>query len=195
HRSRNLHQHLVVLDPYGVRRHRGAAAGKHALARAHVVHPAVPRARQTRAGQLSFAQGSALVHADVAQCVDSIADTDEADALAVRLPQSRHPGRELCEPQADLGHISPLLASDGGAPAPRRLAARTTSPLLASDGGAPAPRRLAARTTSPLLASDGGAPAPRRLAARTTSPLSRRTRGADRSCIASASPLPAAPAR
>ena len=60
------------------------------------------------------------------------------------------------------------LASDGGAPAPRRPAARPTSPL-ASDGGAPAPRRPAARPTSPL-ASDGGAPAPRRPAARHTAP-------------------------
>src|SRR5882762_680042 len=62
------------------------------------------------------------------------------------------------------------LASDGGAPAPRRPAARTTVVLrLASDGGAPAPRRPAARTTVVLrLASDGGAPAPRRPAARTT---------------------------
>src|SRR5437867_3752917 len=38
-------------------------------------------------------------------------------------------------------------ASAGGAPAPRRLAARTAICRRASAGGAPAPRRLAARTT------------------------------------------------
>src|SRR5438094_1987256 len=60
------------------------------------------------------------------------------------------------------------LASHGGAPAPRRAAARTTYIGLASHGGAPAPRRAAARTTYIGLASHGGAPAPRRAAARTT---------------------------
>ena len=40
------------------------------------------------------------------------------------------------------------LASPGGAPAPRRAAARTTDHPLASPGGAPAPRRAAARTTA-----------------------------------------------
>src|SRR5437660_9287122 len=60
-----------------------------------------------------------------------------------------------------------MLASDGGAPAPRRPAARSSG-LLASDGGAPAPRRPAARSSG-LLAPDGGAPAPRRPAARTAS--------------------------
>src|SRR5262249_56801444 len=45
------------------------------------------------------------------------------------------------------------LASDGGAPAPRRLAARKTIRRFASDGGAPAPRRLAARKTIRRLAS------------------------------------------
>src|SRR5712692_7953897 len=60
-----------------------------------------------------------------------------------------------------------MLASDGGAPAPRRPAARISG-LLASDGGTPAPRRPAARISG-LLASDGGTPAPRRPAARTAS--------------------------
>src|SRR5206468_1558994 len=40
-----------------------------------------------------------------------------------------------------------MLASDGGAPAPRRPAGRISG-MLASDGGAPAPRRPAARTAS-----------------------------------------------
>src|SRR6266498_4031932 len=68
-------------------------------------------------------------------------------------------------PRRPAARISGLLASDGGAPAPRRPAARISG-LLASDGGAPAPRRPAARISG-LLASDGGAPAPRRPAART----------------------------
>src|SRR5262249_13369785 len=72
-------------------------------------------------------------------------------------------------------HYVERLASDGGAPAPRRPVARTTlngsprtagpSPAascgshyverLASDGGAPAPRRPAARTTCLLYAQPG----------------------------------------
>src|SRR5437762_11986633 len=58
-------------------------------------------------------------------------------------------------------------ASAGGAPAPRRPAARTPSiDRRASAGGAPAPRRPAARTPSiDRRASAGGAPAPRRPAA------------------------------
>src|SRR5215468_3451972 len=57
-------------------------------------------------------------------------------------------------------------ASAGGAPAPRRPAARTIDRRV-SAGGAPAPRRPAARTID-RRASAGGAPAPRRPAARTT---------------------------
>src|SRR6266540_3558309 len=70
-------------------------------------------------------------------------------------------------PRRPAARIFGLLASDGGAPAPRRPAARIFG-LLASDGGAPAPRRPAAGIFG-LLASDGGAPAPRRPAARTAS--------------------------
>src|SRR5262249_33211427 len=44
-------------------------------------------------------------------------------------------------------HALPPSASAGGAPAPRRPAARTTFDPRASAGGAPAPRRPAARTT------------------------------------------------
>src|SRR5439155_23812777 len=60
-------------------------------------------------------------------------------------------------------------ASAGGAPAPRRPAARTpTLSSRASASGGPAPRRPAARTpTLSSRASAGGAPAPRRPAART----------------------------
>src|SRR5215471_18029024 len=61
-----------------------------------------------------------------------------------------------------------MLASNGGAPAPRRPAARTAHLMLASNGGAPAPRRPAARTAHLMLASNGGAPAPRRPEARGT---------------------------
>jgi len=46
------------------------------------------------------------------------------------------------------------LASDGGAPAPRRPAARKTDVALASDGGAPAPRRPAARKTVVMVTHD-----------------------------------------
>src|SRR6266850_702327 len=96
------------------------------------------------------------------------------------------------------GHTSLVLrlASDGGAPAPRRPAARTTVLRLASDGGAPAPRRPAARTTVLRLASDGGAPAPRRPAARTTMIVcARASRGPPCSPAAPPRRRPAAPAR
>src|SRR5438067_9167908 len=66
-----------------------------------------------------------------------------------------------------------MRASAGGAPAPRRPAARTALRMRASAGGAPAPRRPAARTALRMRASAGGAPAPRRPAARTTSALRR----------------------
>src|SRR5262245_58217394 len=87
------------------------------------------------------------------------------------------------------------LASDGGAPAPRRPAARTTRSLarLGRRGPSPAPYcgsqypfirsppaagpqpRVVLRLALPVhwLASDGGAPAPRRPAARTTRSLAR----------------------
>src|SRR6266511_3626299 len=68
-------------------------------------------------------------------------------------------------PRRPAARVSGSLASAGGAPAPRRPAARVSG-SLASDGGAPAPRRPAARVSG-SLASDGGAPAPRRPAART----------------------------
>src|SRR5881397_1532427 len=69
------------------------------------------------------------------------------------VPGSARPGRRRASPIH-------RLASHGGAPAPRRAAARTTLHKLASHGGAPAPRRAAARTTLHKLASHGGAPAP-----------------------------------
>src|SRR5205823_1193864 len=76
--------------------------------------------------------------------------------------------REYCAVTVSSGGriIGLSLASDGGAPAPRRPAARPAGLSLASDGGAPAPRRPAARPAGLSLASDGGAPAPRRPAAR-----------------------------
>src|SRR5262249_9575768 len=53
----------------------------------------------------------------------------------------------------------------GQRPQAARDHGRTSGESLASDGGAPAPRRPAARSPG-SLASDGGAPAPRRPAAR-----------------------------
>src|SRR6266540_2795855 len=76
---------------------------------------------------------------------------------------------EVARPALSLMHhldrLGDSLASAGGAPAPRRPAARVSG-SLASAGGAPAPRRPAARVSG-SLASAGGAPAPRRPAART----------------------------
>src|SRR6266404_3104099 len=67
-------------------------------------------------------------------------------------------GRPLPEPFAALSALlrPPFhrLASHGGAPAPRRAAARTTH-RLASHGGAPAPRRAAARTTHRVTPQGG----------------------------------------
>src|SRR3990167_8179865 len=102
-------------------------------------------------------------------------------------------GRRGPSPATACGsHGSPLsLASDGGAPAPRRPAARTALIFRSPRTAGPQPRdglrlarlssfaRLGRRGPSPAtacgshgshlsLASDGGAPAPRPPAARTT---------------------------
>src|SRR6266508_4043446 len=80
---------------------------------------------------------------------------------------------EVARPALSLMHhldrLGDSLASAGGAPAPRRPAARVSG-SLASAGGAPAPRRPAARVSG-SLASAGGAPAPRRPAARVSGSL------------------------
>src|SRR5437016_2207264 len=70
---------------------------------------------------------------------------------SARRPGLRSPraAAGLTEPQTRLGRRGHdhRLASHGGAPAPRRAAARTTLHRLASHGGAPAPRPAAARTS------------------------------------------------
>ena len=67
--------------------------------------------------------------------------------------------QDLARAAGDAEHqtSTPLRASAGGAPAPRRPAARTTY-TRASTGGAPAPRRSAARTAE--ISSSAGSPRP-----------------------------------
>src|SRR5882724_671085 len=120
------------------------------------------------------------------------------DALRLALPHTARLGRRGPSPATPCGsHYLIRLASGGGAPAPRRLAARTTSYGSPRAAG-PQPRdalrlalphtaRLGRRGPSPAtpcgshylirLASGGGAPAPRRPAARTTSYGSPRAAG------------------
>src|SRR6266436_4021528 len=125
-------------------------------------------------------------------CSPRTAGPQPRDVLRLVLQIARL-GRRGPSPATSCGSFFRLLASDGGAPAPRRPAARSSdcSPRTAG----PQPRdvlrlvlqiaRLGRRGPSPatscgsffrLLASDGGAPAPRRPAAR-SSDCSPRTAG------------------
>src|SRR2546427_8617605 len=75
-----------------------------------------------------------------------------------------HPGTTVIERSFRLRRVgrtatSHRLASDGGAPAPRRPAARTTSHRLASDGG-PQPRDVLRLALPHALAAEAALPAP-----------------------------------
>src|SRR5215470_190423 len=64
--SWHLHEDLLAVDAYRVRRDRCAPCGKRARARADVEHPAVPGAGESCSAELALAQRTAPVGADVA---------------------------------------------------------------------------------------------------------------------------------
>src|SRR5262252_6562104 len=68
--GRYLDPDLSVLDVNGICRDRVAAGRHQALAGAHVEHPAMPRARQTRAGELALAERPAVMGTAVVASVD-----------------------------------------------------------------------------------------------------------------------------
>src|SRR6266540_1207750 len=80
-------------------------------------------------------------------CSPRTAGPQPRDVLRLSSPDARL-GRRGPSPATSCGSVLRMLASDGGAPAPRRPAAQFLW-MLASDGpGAPAPRRPAAHTAS-----------------------------------------------
>src|SRR5439155_6310248 len=96
--SRYLDPDLAVLDGHGVRRHRAAARGHEARARPHVVHPAVPGAREPAARQLAFAERAALMDALVVARVDLVVDARQHDARSARVDELDLARRELVQP-------------------------------------------------------------------------------------------------
>src|ERR1051326_2839292 len=123
-RLRQLHPHVVAVDPHGIGRHGGAARREQALPRAHVEHPAVPRAGQAVAGETAFAERAAAMRAGVGERMDAVADADEDETRVVGDHEVRRARRDLRQRgRADYFH---RLAS----PAAAARTALTDSPRL-----------------------------------------------------------------
>src|SRR5262249_58933770 len=103
-----------------------------------------------RQGQKPVALGRVRDHEEIVEHGRERVDHTLDDALAAKLEQRLGLSAHARAAPTRLDHARDFhyvsLASHGGAPAPRRAAARPTI-SLASHGGTPAPRRATARPT------------------------------------------------